>query len=353
MLKRISIKGFKSIREMDLDLRSINLFIGANGVGKSNFLSFLVMVRYIYIQRLQQYAKTYGADTLLYYGLKTTEAIEGSLDFGNNVYEFTLQPTHQNGLFIEHESSIYKGGHNVFSYNNLDESHIKDSDSYRDAYLRSHLASYVKYHFHDSSAGSPMRMACKIADNEMLKTNGSNLAAYLYFLQEKHPKSLRRIESAVQTIMPAFDRFNLHPDKLDPEQIRLEWIEQDHDDKYFSAADLSDGSLRFIALSALLMQPTLPGIILLDEPELGLHPAAVEMLAGMIHSAAGKGCQLIVSTQSVDLISSFEPEDVIVVDREDGQSVFHRLNSDDLSSWLEDYSLGDLWRKSVVGGQPR
>jgi len=354
MLKKISIKGFKSIRAMDLELSDINLFIGANGVGKSNFLSFLGMVRSIYFQRLQQYAKSFGADSLLYYGRKTTEAIDGSLDFGNNVYEFKLQATHQDGLFLEHESSIYKKGtRKDFTFYNLDESQIRDSTSYRDEYLRNHLSSYVKYHFHDTSSGSSMRLPCNIADNQVLRTNGSNLAAYLYLLQEKYPKSLRRIESAVQTIMPAFDRFNLHPDNLDHNHIRIEWIEQGHEDKYFSAADLSDGSLRFIALSALLLQPSLPAIILLDEPELGLHPAAIEMLAGMIQSAAGRGCQLIISTQSVDLISCFKPENVITVDRENGQSVFRRLRSEDFAEWLEDYSLGDLWRKSVVGGQPK
>jgi len=152
-------------------------------------------------------------------------------------------------------------------------------------------------------------------------------------------------------VMPYFERFDLEPQALDG-SVELVWNDVDAPDKYFSANDLSDGSIRFIALAALLLQPELPKIIIIDEPELGLHPVAVTMLAGMIHSAAARGCQIIVSTQSVNLINNFEAEDIVTVDRQDGQSVFNRLSKDSLKNWIEDYTLGELWMKSVINGQP-
>jgi predicted ATPase len=85
---------------------------------------------------------------------------------------------------------------------------------------------------------------------------------------------------------------------------------------------------------------------------LGLHPFAINKLAAMMKQAAVKGSQVIVSTQSVGLIDNFEPEDIITVDREDNQSVFRRLDSENLKDWLEDYTLGELWNKNVIGARP-
>jgi predicted ATPase len=185
-----------------------------------------------------------------------------------------------------------------------------------------------------------------------LKVNGSNLPAFLYYLQQKAPKALKRIELNIRSVMPYFAGFVLEPRKLNPEEIQLAWKDQNDLEEFFTAMDLSDGSLRFIALSVLLMQPDLPNTIIIDEPELGLHPVAIAKLAGLIKSVAERGCQMIVSTQSVDLINHFEPENVITVDRKDGQSVFSRLDGTELGHWLEDYSLGELWSKSVIKGQP-
>ena len=171
-------------------------------------------------------------------------------------------------------------------------------------------------------------------------------------MQEKHPKSYKRIEKTIASIAPFFERFNLQPDRLDESRIKLIWSEVNQPESYFDASHLSDGSIRFIALTTLLLQPDLPKIIIIDEPELGLHPVAVNKLAGLIKSAAAKGCQVIVSTQSVNLLNSFEPEHIITVDKIDNQSSFDRLDDNDLDKWLEDYSMGELWTKSVIKGQP-
>lgn len=349
MLDSISIKGYKSIRDLNLDLKPINILIGSNGVGKSNFISFFRLVNNIYEQRLQNYTMQNRAEGLLYYGVKRTKEISGHLQFAKNAYSFVLQPRDNGSMFIAHELSWYDN--DGYGHNNIDESGIKNSTACRDSWLRRYLESYKIYHFHDTGKGAPLRTAADVNDNRVLKEDGGNLPAYLYLMQQKYPKAFRRIELVVQSVMPYFERFDLSPQMLD-NKIELVWNDIENPDKYFAANDLSDGSIRFMALATLLLQPELPSVIIIDEPELGLHPVAITKLAGMIKSAAERGCQMIVSTQSVNLINHFEAEDIITVDRKDGQSVFNRLNKDKLKIWLEDYSIGELWTKSVIDGQP-
>ena len=355
MLQNIQIKGFKSIKDLSFDLSSINILIGANGVGKSNFISFFKLVNQIYEQRLQQYSLTEGTDNLLYFGRKTTKEIKGQLIFEGFTYTFELQPSKNDGLFISEERSFNNLSPDIDISRGdfIKESTIICADyGPEDIYLNSHIGSCKIYHFHDTSNAAALRTTSNIDDNKRLKEDGENIAAYLYLLQQNHPKSFKRIEKTIQSIAPFFKRFNLEPDRLDESRIKLEWSEKENHDKYFNAAHLSDGSLRFIALATLLSQPNLPEMLIIDEPELGLHPKAINKLAGLIKSAAQRGCQIIISTQSINLLNQFTLEDIITVDRNDNQSNFNRLESKDFENWLDDYSLGELWTKSVIKGQP-
>ena len=350
MLNRIVIAGYKSIRQMELELRPINILLGSNGVGKTNFISFFRLINVIYEQHLHNYTMRNNAERLFHYGLKQTKELKGYLEFGDNAYEVRLQPRDNGSLFIAEEKSYYRRRPNSFS--NMEESRIKDSTTYRDSWLRDYLQSYKIYHFHDTSKGAPLRSSANVNDNRLLRTDGGNLPAFLYMLQQKYPKTLKRIELTVRSVMPYFGGFSLAPSVLDANLINLQWSDMAADGKYFDANDLSDGSIRFIALATLLLQPILPKVIIIDEPELGLHPAAIVRLAGMVQSVAARGCQVIISTQSVNLINNFDAADIITVDRKDGQSSFNRLDGNELKNWLDDYSLGELWTKSIIDGQP-
>ena len=350
MLSRVIIDGYKSIQHTDVELRPINILIGSNGVGKTNFISFFKLINIIYEQHLHNYTMQNSAERLFHYGLKQTSELKGYLAFGDNAYEVRLQARDNGSLFIAEERSYYQSS--SFNVSNIDESQIKNSSTYRDRWLRDYLQSYKIFHFHDTSKGAPLRSSANINDNRYLKTDGSNLPAFLFMLQEKYPKTLRRIELTIRSVMPYFGNFSLAPSLLDERQINLQWSDIENNEKYFDANDLSDGSIRFIALATLLLQPILPKVIIIDEPELGLHPTAIVKLAGMIKSVASRGCQIIVSTQSVNLINNFDAEDIITVDRKDKQSTFNRLNNDTLQHWLNDYSLGELWTKSIINGQP-
>ena len=199
---------------------------------------------------------------------------------------------------------------------------------------------------------SPMKKTCSLNDNQYLRPDGSNLASFLYLLKEKHASVYEIIRRTVQRVAPFLDDFRLEPSKLNTDSIRLEWRHQ-NSEAYFDASSLSDGTLRFIALSTLFLQPEQyrPSVILVDEPELGLHPYAITMLAAIVKQSSSK-TQVILGTQSPLLLDHFQPEDVLVADRIKGGTEFIRLNSDRLASWLEDYSLGQLWEKNEFGGRP-
>jgi predicted ATPase len=204
----------------------------------------------------------------------------------------------------------------------------------------------------DTSSSSPLRKTARIDDNRFLRPDGGNLPAFLYYLRKKHQEAYRLIVRTVQRVAPFFEDFQLEPLQLKPDDIKLEWRHK-RSDQYFDASSLSDGTLRFIALATLFLQPEKyrPSVILVDEPELGLHPYALEMLAALVRQASVT-TQVIVSTQSSLLLDHFEPEDVLVANRVNDGTQLTRLESPQLAKWLEDYSLGQLWEKNEFGGRP-
>ncbi|KIG17043.1 hypothetical protein DB30_03640 [Enhygromyxa salina] len=360
-LEKLTIQGFKSIRDQTLALAPLNILIGANGVGKSNFVGVFRLLREIVTQNLAGYTATKGGpDALLHFGRKHTDTLHINLDFaeGNraNGYSVDLVPTQDNRLIIAREQAFYHEREKYREPYELDIGLHSDESQLR---AHSHLCArqalqdlegYRIYHFHDTGATAPMKQLCEIDDNRFLRANADNLPAYLYFLAQRHPDNFATIEGAVRQVAPFFDRFDLAPSRLNPSRIQLEWKERGRD-AFFKASALSDGSLRFICLATLLLQPAPPGLILLDEPELGLHPAAITDLASMM-SAAASQIQIIAATQSVTLINQFTPEDVWTVERDDGQSVFKQLSSEDMSAWSDEYSLGELWEKNIIGARP-
>ncbi len=346
---------------MDLQLWTLNVLIGANGAGKSNLISLFTLLNQIVQLNLQTYVGQHGgAESLLHFGRKTSSQIVIDLTFGANGYKATLVPTSDDSLIFSSETCWGQGYQYVAPYPiSLGRGHKESGLKAEVEAKKGKIASYVYnamtswkvYHFHDTSDGAKVKQAGDIDDNATLREDASNLAAFLFLLKSKHGESYRRIVQTIRLAAPFFRDFILRPNRLKPDKIRLEWGEEGSDE-YFNAGSLSDGTLRFICLTTLLLQPTLNTTVVIDEPELGLHPFAISLLAEMLQSAATK-TTVIVSTQSVPLVNQFTPEDLVVVDREDGQSVFRRLPPEGTKEWLDDYGLGDLWEKNVLGGRPR
>lgn len=352
-LDRIRVAGFRSIKDQTVELRPLNLLIGANGSGKSNFMGIFRLLSEIVNGRLQiSVAQSGGAGQLLHFGRKVTEAIQLELEWDDCGYACDLIPTTGESLVFARES------HHTTNLRASSEDGVGNKESRlvipsnipgSDLVRRSLLGLKV-YHFDDTSVSARVRQAADLHDNTFLRSDASNLAALLYRLQETRPDVFRNLTDVIRLVAPFWWRFQLQPDRLNPEKIRLEWQEEGSD-AYFNAHALSDGTLRFICLATLLLQPELPSTILLDEPELGLHPYAIAVLADLLRSAATR-TQVIVSTQSVTLVNQFDPEDMLMVDRAEGASVFRRLSHEEIDTWLDDYSLGELWEKNVLGGRP-
>ncbi|MDO9010510.1 MAG: AAA family ATPase [Gallionella sp.] len=354
----LTIVGYKSIRKLEnFPLTNLNVLIGANGAGKSNFIGFFKLLNEIYEQQLQLFIqKQGGPDALLHFGRGTTERLHAEFYFDHNGYKFDLIPTNDNRLIFEREISWFKGmyypssksvplgsGHN--------ESKLKDAQDTYSQYVRPSVSSWRVYHFHDTSENAKVKQPHASNLNLRLLPDAANLAAYLRMLKDKHPNEYQRIVDSIQLVAPFFDDF-VHRQE-DTNMVKLEWTQKGKPDIPFTAHMLSDGTLRFICLATLLLQPThlLPSTILIDEPELGLHPYAITILADIFKQVSEQR-QLIVSTQSVELINELSPQDIIVVDQENDASAFKRFTDEELSGWLEQYAIGELWKRNVLGGRP-
>ena len=359
-LDRLDIRGFKSIRALDgFEPRALNVLIGPNGAGKSNFIDLFHMLARMAEGHLQIYvAEQDGPDALLFGGRKRTERIEAGFTFGANGYWFELMPAGRRLVFSNETTYVFGSDSGIHSHSlgsghpesNLQAAEEAGPDALA-LYVRKAIAGWRVYHFHDTSTTAPLRQVHSLRDNLLLKPDGGNLGAFLRRLRERYPNNYRQIVETVRLAAPFFGDFVYRKDIGD--SIELEWFHADDPDTVLGPRQLSDGTLRFICLSTLLLQPVelQPELILIDEPELGLHPAALTLLAEMLQHA-GDSRQVVASTQSADLVSELEPEDVVVVDRGEGASTFTRLDRDDLREWLEEYALGELWKMNIFGGRP-
>lgn len=361
-LKSVTLRGYKSIAEANnFELGSLNVLIGANGAGKSNFISLFKLMAALVDGNLQTFVQQQGGpDALLHGSRKRTDQIDAEIYFEKNSsgiangYRISLIPTQDNRLIFKREETWINGHYAIKSISlgsGHEEAKLREDTQSVSAYVRPAMQGWRQYHFHDTSDSAAVKRPHGSNDNLRLKSAADNLAAYLVKLQKQHKEAYIRIVDTIKLAAPFFGGFVVR-DPL-PEKIELEWFEQQDPDTPYKAHVLSDGTLRFICLTTLLMQPShlLPDTVLIDEPELGLHPYAINLLADMIKQVAEKK-QIIVSTQSVELLNAFSPEDIIVVEREHGASVLKRLDTEDLSDWLEDYTLGDLWKRNILGGRP-
>lgn len=373
-IQNLTVKGYKSIKSMDkFALRNLNVLIGANGAGKSNFIGlFRFLASVVGDNFAVDVQKWGGPEALLHYGSKVTPQMVLEIQFSANVgvtgsfangYRVTLEATQDNRLiFSREEPMVRAAGFNSPKVYSLGAGHDtarirtdKDSNSATvSRYVLDKLQIWRQYHFHDTGDTAAVKRIHAVNDNLRLKPDAGNLAAYLRKLKTTplYESSYDRIVETIRRAAPFFGDFVFRDEAS--EFIELEWTERGRPDTPWKAHVLSDGTLRFIGLATLLLQPKSlqPDTVLIDEPELGLHPFAINLLAEMLKEAA-ESKQVIVSTQSVELLNNFQPEDVVVVQREGDASVFKRLDAEELADWLtEDYSLGDLWKRNVLGGRP-
>ena len=358
-LNTLTIKGFKSIEELvELELTNLNIIVGGNGAGKSNLISFFKMLRAFIDGNLNRYIKDNGgAGDLLFNGRKTTKKMKFETRFGFRGFRFNLIPTPKDTCSVEDEARYYKAGWWELGDSYDGKSHMvaevthKTSDAEFSQPVYNAISSWKIYHFHDTSGTAGMRHYEIVQDCKSLRTDASNIAPFLLKLKKNHPREYKEILNAVRLVTPFFDDFILESSKSgSKEKVNLSWT-QKGSDYPMQPYHLSDGSIRFICLATSLLQPDPPSAIIIDEPELGLHPAAIVILAELIQ-VASCSTQVIIATQSPALVDQFSIENILIVNREHGASTFKRLKEEDFSEWLKNYSIGELWTKNVISGGP-
>jgi predicted ATPase len=364
-LKSLALSGWKSIKQTEIDLGPLNVLVGANGSGKSNLISFFKLLNEMIGDRLQEYvAVSGGAKSLLYYGPKVTPFVEADLRFvtesGESSYFLRLAHAAVDTIiFTEERLTFQRPGFLKPRVEQLGAGHretqlrgMNQSENQTVRVLRAIVSSCRLFHFHDTSLTAAVRLPGYIEENRHLRPDAGNLAALLRRQRLQAPAVYDRIVRTIRQINPLFGDFVLEPQTLNPNEIVLNWREKGKD-LLFGPHQISDGTLRAMALVTLLLQreEELPDLIVIDEPELGLHPYAIEVIASLFRKASHH-CQVIISTQSPQLLDYFEASEIIVVNRPEETSEYSRLSEEQLASWLEEYDLGELWEKNVLGGGP-
>jgi len=371
-IQTLSIDHYKSIRRLQrLRLDPLNVLIGANGAGKSNFVSFFTFLADVVNQRLQAHIEERGgAKRIISTDCRPEECVSAIVTFHAGALMFIAGVTEDDRLQLLHEQFVPPGvdpddefSRRIASFHRrkgepeskLHGFTVQNGNlTVEEELALTAVSLWRVYHFHDASPAAPVKHFGLLSDNMILDRNAANLAAVLYRLRRETPEHYEFIRSTVALAVPYFDDFVLVPRELpgsDEPQITLRWQQRDVSTTY-GPGQFSDGTLRFICLATALLQPNPPATMVFDEPELGLHPSAIELLASMLF-AVSQDTQILVSTQSPTLLNRFAPENVLIVEQVEGHSTFRRIDRDEISHWLDEYSLGQLWEKNILGGRPR
>ena len=366
-LEAITLRGFKTFAQLEnFKLQPLTVLIGPNGAGKSNFISFFRMLSWALGEPNglpYHVGERGGASTFLHYGPATCREIEAELTIRTerDIDEYWFRLVWAAGdtfIFADEqyrfsrsdfatEASWQETGAAGRRFPQILALAEQGNDTAR--IIRRILQKLVVYQFHNTSQTARLHTKWHMDDNRWLKEDAGNLAPFLLRLREQDGRCYQRIVDTLRLILPYFADFELEPQG---DYLLLNWRER-NSDQVFSVSQASDGMLRVVALVALLLQPIedLPDVLILDEPELGLHPYAINVVGGLIQAVSDQ-IQVIVATQSTTFVDCFDPTDIVVVERADRSSSFKRQNPEELSEWLEEYSLSELWEKNVLGGRP-
>ena len=369
-IESLRIRGFRSLADVELcNLCNANVLLGANGGGKSNFIRFFEMLSWMLRSRLGEFVGTQGgADDQLHRGKSVTLGMDAQLalrtEAGRIEYRFALAHADPDRFVFSDEAfrrtaDLAADAPSQHAASGQPEARIVDiAQRSPSRGVNATIARVIVrllgncsvHQFRNTSDTSNFRKPWDVEDSNYLRTHGGNLAAVLHRLEQEDLGRFELICRHVRRVLPMFDRFRIVESHG---QVSLRWTAVGTD-KTFGAHVTSDASFRFFALVTLLNLPPgmLPSVLLLDEPELGLHPTAVTLVGGMIKSLAANR-QIIVATQSPLLVDAFDLEEILVLNLADGRTTFSRPEGAGFAQWIEEgYTTGEIWQKNLIGGCP-
>ena len=371
MIESLRVRGFRSLADVTLSgLPAATVLIGPNGAGKSNLLRFLDLLLYMLRhRRLGRFVERQGgAGDQLFGGAVATDQIESeiTLKIGGAWYDyrFVLEYGHPDRFFFSAEAFRHRSNElrSASRWQDLGNGHreanLPLAEHFREfshldqaaaAEIVKVLRNCVVYQFHNTDDHSYLRQNADVTEGNVLRINGGNLPAVLYQMEREDRRRYERICRYIGRILPGFAHFDLEENQF---KVALRW-QSDWSDHSFGAHLTSDGSLRLFALITLLNMPPdkLPAVILLDEPELGLHPAGISLIGGMIRSLATRK-QVIVATQSPQLVDAFGLDQIFVLELRKGRTEVRRYDPEEYRHWLDEYATGELWEQNLLGGRP-
>ena len=371
-IERLHIRGFRSLANVELrPVAGANVLIGANGSGKSNLVHFFNMLSWMLKSRrpAEFISREGGADDQLYGGSDTTPRLDAEIairtDTGRNDYRFSLMYAHPDQLLFSEEAlrSRRDDSDAEAEWNHLGAGHrealivtagqgnrASSAATQRTGGTVTHLLrNCAAYQFHNTGASSNLKKTGDATDAAYMRADGGNLAAILYRLEREDLGRYELICRHIRRVLPGFDCFQIEEQYG---KLALRWRSRLFN-KTYGAHVTSDGSLRFFALATLLNLPgeMLPGVLVLDEPELGLHPAAITLVGEMIRATAGSR-QIVLATQSPLLVDAFKLDEVFVFEMRDRRTELARPDPAQLQPWLDEFSVGEMWQKNLLGGRP-
>jgi predicted ATPase len=403
MFDYIKIERFRTFKKVELEMPRLAVLIGPNGGGKSNLLDLLMLMAEAGRGELAVGVNKRGGFRNIAFGFDSSHEVRVEFRFrealGQVSQTLTLpmsEAPEKEALDIRFRVGLRGLGVNfrvseehlrvespdgpadgleidrdergtefrkriesipMFEEQKLVESvelaifQVRDKDKYEESWaVLRQFQGMVFYRDIDVGPESPVRQPALVTTGIRLSPDGRNLSSALYSIQQEYPDVWGEILEILKTAYPGFAKITVPAGGGDG-KVHLRWFEEPYQREGVTANLLSDGTLKLLCLIAILMSPDPPPLICIDEPELGLHPDWIKLVAEMLQSASAR-TQLIVATHSPQIVAGLDPEQVIVTEKIDGETNLTRLERRDLEKWLKDFNLSDLWLAGHLGGHP-
>ena len=375
----LHVEGYRRLRSLTVDLRPLNVLIGANGVGKTSLLEVFSLLGAGAEGRLEPRLASLGGlnevltrdrATHLGFDVRMTSAERAPLNYHLEIapkgqsYQIVeealtqhsdpLAPTpfkhiQARGLDVRYSTPKHKGLlRPTWEHSPLETALSQVPKMYEEPErFRSRLASCGLYGLIDVSPRSPVRLPQAMRPVTIPGPSGDDLVSYLFFLRESEPARYDVLTDTLEAAFPDFERLSFPP--VAAGTLALTWTDVNFQSPMYMH-QLSEGTLRFLWLAALLQSPSLPAVMLIDEPEVSLHPYLLCLLVSLLREASLR-TQLVIATHSDRLIRFLDPAEVLVCDSTEGETTVTWADTMDLERWLADYTLDELWMMNVIRGR--